>query len=72
MLDWISLYCGSYEGFWIIYCGRERIETFEKRDKISGLFKYKLVVQSNLPFHIFVLTTRSNKNFKIKIAHSSY
>jgi hypothetical protein len=41
IIDWISLYYGSNEGFWIISCGRERIETFEKRDKIFGLFKYK-------------------------------
>ena len=41
IIAWISLYCGSNEGFWIVYCGRERIEVFEKRDKISGLFMYK-------------------------------
>ena len=41
IIDWTYLSCGSNEGFWIISCGRERIEAFEKRDKNSGLFRYK-------------------------------
>jgi hypothetical protein len=41
IIAWMCLSCGSNEGFWIISCGREQSEAFEKRNKISGLFRYK-------------------------------
>jgi hypothetical protein len=46
----------SQEGFWIISCSRERIETFEKRNKILCQFRYRTCGAVDIFINIFLST----------------
>jgi hypothetical protein len=65
IIDWIISISVSNESFWIISCGRERIEAFEKRHKISGLFKYK--TRGAVEFTFLHICPRNMVQYKFQI-----